>query len=211
MTTITLSFSAITNQLFTCVSNNHYNALHALITLVLGTDLKNEIIDYQNDNGDTLLMIAVKKKHIKCIDILIQARADQNILNYNGNTAFKIACAAGNLDILKKLDIKYINTPNKIQDTPLIVAAYYGYSNIVEYLLDVGADPSIRNTAGKTALDYAQEKGREECVKLLLDECNKKTHENQPPIQRDALIQSLRDTINAQQKLIQELNEKLGK
>jgi hypothetical protein len=39
--------------------------------------------------------------------------------------------------------------------TPLMMAAGYGYVDIVQMLLQKGADPGIRNASGETALDFA--------------------------------------------------------
>ena len=46
-------------------------------------------------------------------------------------------------------------------------AAYNGRLAIVKRLLQRGVDPSTRNKDGKTALDYARERGNSEVVALL--------------------------------------------
>lgn len=40
--------------------------------------------------------------------------------------------------------------------TPLMMAAGYGYTDIVKLLLRRGADPHLRDRRGDTALDYAR-------------------------------------------------------
>lgn len=56
-------------------------------------------------------------------------------------------------------------------DTALHVAVEYGTSEALGALLDAGADPSIRNNAGRTPLEGARFYGnRQEIVELLLDE-----------------------------------------
>jgi hypothetical protein len=40
-------------------------------------------------------------------------------------------------------------------ETPLMMAAGYGYTPIVKLLLARGADPRVRNADGETAVDYA--------------------------------------------------------
>ena len=42
-----------------------------------------------------------------------------------------------------------------------------GYTIAVRLLLDAGADPSITNSAGKTAQDLAKESGDAEMINLL--------------------------------------------
>jgi hypothetical protein len=46
-------------------------------------------------------------------------------------------------------------------------AAMYGYLAIAKRLLEGGADPTLRAMHGKTALDYARERGYSEVVALL--------------------------------------------
>lgn len=54
------------------------------------------------------------------------------------------------------------------EDTPLHLAAYFGYRDIVELLLIHDADPNARNTHGKTCLHRAAFNGHKDIAKLLL-------------------------------------------
>ena len=47
------------------------------------------------------------------------------------------------------------------------MAAAHGYLAIVKRLLEGGAERTLRNKDGKTAIDYAREKGHSEVVALL--------------------------------------------
>ncbi len=60
-----------------------------------------------------------------------------------------------------------VNLPTNKNYTPLMSAAKGGHIEIVKLLLDKGADPSTRDTSGKTALDYAIEKKNDAVVQLL--------------------------------------------
>jgi hypothetical protein len=40
-------------------------------------------------------------------------------------------------------------------NTPLMIAAYHGNAEVIEALLEAGADPGLYNEAGETALDIA--------------------------------------------------------
>ena len=53
-------------------------------------------------------------------------------------------------------------------DTALHFAAFYGNSKLVEYLLQQGADPTVKNIGGETAKDYAEGRGNSACVVLLV-------------------------------------------
>eukprot|EP01046_Picozoa_sp_COSAG06_P028242 COSAG06_NODE_2533_length_6711_cov_6.195705_6_plen_127_part_00 len=53
------------------------------------------------------------------------------------------------------------------QYTPLMRAAWTGKTKICEMLLALGADPSLKNKDGKTALNYARQRNKPECAALL--------------------------------------------
>lgn len=53
-------------------------------------------------------------------------------------------------------------------NTPLTEAAFGGSARIVRTLLEHGADPNVRNHAGKTALALALEKGNRDAADVLL-------------------------------------------
>ncbi|MEM7589814.1 MAG: ankyrin repeat domain-containing protein [Myxococcota bacterium] len=52
--------------------------------------------------------------------------------------------------------------------TCLMMAAISGYTHVARYLLQYGADITLKSTEGKTALDYAVEKGRNEITQAIL-------------------------------------------
>ena len=52
-------------------------------------------------------------------------------------------------------------------DTPLIVAVFYNYRDIVEYLLKQGVDVNARDDMGKTALYWARWQNYRSVAKLL--------------------------------------------
>ena len=52
-------------------------------------------------------------------------------------------------------------------DTPLIVAAYYGYRDVVKLLLEQGVDVNARDSLGKTALYWARWANYRKIAKLL--------------------------------------------
>jgi ankyrin repeat protein len=49
----------------------------------------------------------------------------------------------------------------------LHLAANFGHLAIAKRLLEGGADPTLRNKDGKTAVDYARQRGKSEVVALL--------------------------------------------
>ena len=61
-----------------------------------------------------------------------------------------------------------VNAKDGYGQTALHDAAFHGHADAVAALLHAGADASIRNKRGLTALDRARSKGRSACVRLLL-------------------------------------------
>ena len=83
------------------------------------------------------------------------------------------AAGSGDLAEVKRLVVGCGVDPNVREDnygaTPLHVAAEYGYSEIVEVLLEHGATPNIRDKDGRTPLHYAAMFGNSKVVEVLLE------------------------------------------
>lgn len=74
------------------------------------------------------------------------------------NETFWNACWKGDLQIIQRfIDTvpRMISARNVSFDTPLLIAAMHGYTPIVQFLLDHGADPNASNSTGDTVLMYA--------------------------------------------------------
>jgi len=54
-------------------------------------------------------------------------------------------------------------------DTPLIDAAYKGKNDILEFLLNSGADVNFKNKAGLSALDMARKIENSDAIELFLE------------------------------------------
>lgn len=71
---------------------------------------------------------------------------------------------------LLKNDPSLAHTTEDGRASPLRGAAFMGHTEIVRLLLEYGADPSVPNPSdGRTALDYAREKGHSGIVEMLSD------------------------------------------
>ena len=49
----------------------------------------------------------------------------------------------------------------------MMQAALVGKTEIVKILLDAGADPTVKDTGGRTAVDYAQDQKHDDIVQLI--------------------------------------------
>eukprot|EP01051_Picozoa_sp_SAG22_P022192 SAG22_NODE_5221_length_1059_cov_0.980208_1_plen_110_part_10 len=76
----------------------------------------------------------------------------------NGRTPLAEACWKGSYEAAEALCAHgaELDTRKNTQNTPLMSAALYGYPKICAMLLALGADPSLKNKGGKTALDLAR-------------------------------------------------------
>lgn len=71
----------------------------------------------------------------------------------------------------KEIDAKYSDG-----DTPLVLAAYLGHTDLVSFLLRRGAPDISRNANGDTALICASREGHVDVVKVLLQQNNHSKH-----------------------------------
>lgn len=91
---------------------------------------------------------------------------------FEGRKAIHLASMKGHNRVIEKLltarepvDVRTIGN----QDTPLILAAFSGYSGTVTMLLDKGADRNAQDQSGRTALFWAAQKGRAQSVQVLVN------------------------------------------
>ena len=65
------------------------------------------------------------------------------------------------------MDPQDVNFQQNNGDTALTVAAFWGHFDAARALLEIGADPLIRNGNGLTALMLAEQQGHIEVIRLL--------------------------------------------
>lgn len=132
-------------------------------------------IDQQNKHLDNVLLYASAEGNFDIVELAIEAGADTTITNRFGGTALIPAADRGHVDIVRLLlersDVD-INHINDLHWTALLEAVILGnggkqHQEIVALLLEHGADPSISDEEGVTALQHARERGFSEMVTLL--------------------------------------------
>ncbi|MGS0740558.1 ankyrin repeat domain-containing protein [Glaciimonas sp. GG7] len=107
-------------------------------------------------NGDTALMIAAYKNNVVAVKALLDKEAGPNT---TGWTALHYAAAVGNNEIVQLLldASAYIDAGSPNQTTPIMMAARAGKILTVKLLLDEGADVTLKNDVGMTAIDFAKQ------------------------------------------------------
>jgi ankyrin repeat protein len=112
-------------------------------------------LEAKSGNGDNALMIACYKGNKPAVEALLAKGAQ---VNRPGWTPLHYAAAIGNNDIVKLLLEKsaYIDAESPNKTTPMMMAARGGHILTVKLLLDEGADATLKNELGMSAIDFAE-------------------------------------------------------
>ena len=163
-----------------------------LVELLLKHDAKVEAVD---KNGNTALHRAVDHYRPEAtssqyskkvtfsgsaksvVDILLENKADVNIVNSSGETPLYKATSRGLLDVVKKMLQMYGGNPNKgsLNKSPLVAACIQQNVELVDTLLKHGADPNLASTSCGRGSKYtlplfaATDKANSDIITLLLN------------------------------------------
>lgn len=127
-----------------------------------------------DSSGKSLLHCAVKHSNTKTIDFVISLGYDISAMDNEKLTIVHILCSQPNvshiehLNELHKLDL---NVQDIHQQTPLYFAAYYGFIEIVKWLISHSANPNVRTKFGKTIFHGAALTGNVEVIEYLATHC----------------------------------------
>jgi hypothetical protein len=132
-------------------------------TLLNARDINLEV---KARNGDTALMIAAYKGNKPAVEALLAKGAE---VNRPGWTPLHYAAASGSNEIVSMLLEKsaYIDAESPNKTTPIMMAAWEGHILTVKLLLDEGADATLKNELGMTAIDFARHHHHEDIVEGL--------------------------------------------
>ena len=126
-------------------------------------------VDQTDKRGFTPLILAVYNESYEAAKFLLDKGANPDVQDSNGNTAlmgatFKAYPKMVDLLLEYKADVNLSNFNNA---PALIFAATFGQTDIAKKLLEKGANKSIKDNSGKTALDHAKIQENQEMIKLL--------------------------------------------
>ncbi|KAF4729313.1 hypothetical protein FOZ62_006504 [Perkinsus olseni] len=124
----------------------------------------------QDRTGQRPLLVAAAEGHSDVCRILIERKADVTAVNSLGATALALATNAGHVRALQTLlrSGADVNCRDIWLDTPLIAACRRGHPlPFLALLVDSGADITLRNRYGETAIDVARMAGDVHACKFL--------------------------------------------
>ncbi len=123
-------------------------------------------VDIKNKLDETALMLAAHNNQLELAKVLIQRGAD---VNKPGWTPLHYAATRGHRDMIRLLleNDAYIDSESANGTTPLMMAAYYAPPLAVKLLLEEGADPTLVNHGGASALDLALSKEHQQSAYYL--------------------------------------------
>ncbi|MCR9235004.1 ankyrin repeat domain-containing protein [Gimesia chilikensis] len=123
------------------------------------------------EDNQALLEVAAHDNQFEVVKLLVECGADVDILSKSGTPVFG-AVWSGNPEIVKYLINRgvgeSINFGCDHGWTPLHKAARKGYLDIVEILIDAGADVNSIDDADTTPLDHAADFQFSDVAKLLI-------------------------------------------
>lgn len=134
------------------------------------------LIDEKGENGETALMIALKKSKNELVKYLISKNANINIANTNGDTPLSLAVGNADIEIVRQLidnggDINHLNE----YGNTLLMECVKGDNSkkmetfqIISLLVKEGLNINSKNIYGNTALSYTINKRNIKTLKYLI-------------------------------------------
>lgn len=128
-------------------------------------------VTLNDTEGDTALHHGISKDP-GIVACLLQHRANPIKPNSRKQTPLHLACQLGNLNILTQLvqglkDGETVNIRNEEGETPLHIAAVCGNSSVVNYILEMGANPLIKDNKDQKPIDLAAANGHLDVFQVL--------------------------------------------
>jgi ankyrin repeat protein len=124
-------------------------------------------VEVRTAQDESPLMMAALKGHLDLVKTLLARDAD---VNKPGWAPLHYAATGGHLQIMELLleQHAFIDAQSPNGTTPLMMAAHYGSPAAVKLLLDAGADATMKNQLGMSAVDFAYRANRKDAAELIV-------------------------------------------
>jgi ankyrin repeat protein len=126
-------------------------------------------VNFRNEKGDSLIMLASYHGHLEAAQVLLEAGADPDVANDQGQTPLAGAAYKGFVEIAELLLKHGANVEGASPDgkTPLMMAAMFNRPAVVELFLRHGAAIDAVDSRGMTAMTLAQTMGAADTLAQL--------------------------------------------
>ncbi|KAF3056934.1 Serine/threonine-protein phosphatase 6 regulatory ankyrin repeat subunit B [Trichoderma lentiforme] len=146
------------------------------VKLVSELCLKKADVTLADSQGKTALHYAVSKD-INITRALLKENASAMIGDKEGQTALNLACRLGYVEVVEamvnNLDnaslLNLVHVDQTAKNTPLHIAAKFGYTAIVKLLLSKGVNVSLEDSSGNTAIQLSASAGHLDVLRVLLE------------------------------------------
>jgi len=138
----------------------------AAAALIAARGLK---VEERNAKDESALMLAALRGNLSAARTLIALDAD---VNKTGWTPLHYAASGTTQDAAAMVALlleesAYIDAASPNGTTPLMMAVRYGSGDVARLLIEEGADPTLKNDLGMTAIDFARQADRADMVDLV--------------------------------------------
>jgi ankyrin repeat protein len=125
-------------------------------------------VNARHKDGQTTIMLAMRSNNTQILDFLIQEGAKVNMKLPDGRTPLTTAILSKNVGMCKYLLEKGAAQQSKYKGlSPLMIATTMGQAQMVQLLVQHGADINERNIKGQTALILAKAKKLTQIAEFL--------------------------------------------
>lgn len=141
-------------------------SMKAFAALMANRRLK---VETRNRQDESPLMMAALKGNVDAAKALVARDAD---VNKEGWAPLHYAASGVKAEHVRIIGMllenhAYIDATSPNGTTPLMMAAQYGSNDAVQLLLNEGADPTLKNQLGLTAVDFAMRVSRTEAAEKI--------------------------------------------
>eukprot|EP00094_Tigriopus_californicus_P007067 TCALIF_06805-PA protein Name:"Similar to KANK1 KN motif and ankyrin repeat domain-containing protein 1 (Homo sapiens)" AED:0.29 eAED:0.37 QI:0/0/0/0.66/1/1/3/0/1455 len=142
----------------------------------MSKELLNRVVNLTDVNGNTALHYSVSHGNFDVVSVLLDSKvANSNIMNKAGYTCIMLISLAQIQNDTHRAVVARLFSMGDVNvratqhgQTALMLAVSHGRADMVQLLVEAGADINIRDEDGSTALMCAAEHGHMEIVKFLL-------------------------------------------
>ncbi|XP_065831398.1 uncharacterized protein [Oscarella lobularis] len=149
-----------------------YNGHSAIVEFLICRCAVEALINGQDNDGSTALMLACRKGHLSTVQCLCSNQCDVNVKNQRQWTLLHVASSNGHSSIVEYLVDNCcvnVNEQTIVGSTALILACSRGHLSTVRFLCSNQCDLNVKNQKGWTALHAAVFNDHSVIVKCLVN------------------------------------------